>query len=185
MLILGLGNPGDKYKNTRHNVGFMVLDSLAEELGEKWSDKPALHADIIETNIEGTKVILAKPQTFMNLSGESAAAIAKHFNVDIEDIWVVYDDVDLDLGTIRVREKGSAGGHNGIKSLLAHLGGEQFIRFRIGVDAPPENIPLEKWVLSTFSEAEQKILSDTIVQITKKVLSGVTNGITPETEKRD
>ena len=126
MLIVGLGNPGDKYENTRHNVGFMVLDLLAKKLDASFSFQSDLQADVTELNVDGTKVILAKPMTFMNLSGEAASKLASKYKVETGDIWTVYDDVDLDFSVLRVRDGGSAGGHNGVKSLIQHLD-ENFI----------------------------------------------------------
>ena len=141
-LIAGLGNPGKEYENTRHNAGFMVLDALADKLGADISEKKhkALCGRAV---IGGQKVILLKPQTYMNSSGESIRAAADYYKVDPEDILVVYDDISLAPGQLRIRAKGSAGGHNGIKSIIAHLGTQEFPRVRVGVgEKPPRTFPL-------------------------------------------
>ena len=137
-LIAGLGNPGKEYENTRHNAGFMVLDALADKLGADISEKKhkALCGKAV---IGGQKVILLKPQTYMNSSGESIRAAADYYKVDPEDILVVYDDISLAPGQLRIRAKGSAGGHNGIKSITEHLGTDAYPRFKIGIGHPARN----------------------------------------------
>lgn len=172
-LILGLGNPGTKYENTRHNTGFKVLDAMAKELEVSFSAKGDLHADVAEVNLEGEKLILAKPTTFMNKSGDALQTLMKKFNVALEDVWVVYDDVSLELGTLRIRQEGSAGGHNGIKSIIDAVGSQTFWRFKVGVDTPPDNIPLEDWVLSKFPSDKQDLV-DRMIELTKEeVLNAV------------
>lgn len=175
-LIVGLGNPGDKYKNTRHNIGFVVLDKLAEKLEEGFTEVTDLHAQVIETNLDGTKVILAKPTTYMNRSGEAVHAIAHRYGVNVSDVWVVYDDVALPFGILRVRLEGSAGGHNGIKSLIDLLHAEDFVRFRIGVNEAPENIDLKNWVLSKFNENEREAIPEIVEKVTNKILEAVKTG---------
>lgn len=149
MTIIGLGNPGEKYENTRHNVGFMVVDKL----GKNWKKGPNyLYSDI---NILGEKVKLVKPMTYMNLSGE----VFKYLPHD--DIIVVYDDLDLPLGRIRIRKEGSAGGHNGIKSIISYIG-KEFKRIRVGIGPKPENVDAADYVLSNFSPQEFQILQGVI-----------------------
>ena len=140
-LIAGLGNPGKEYENTRHNAGFMVLDALADKLGADISEKKhkALCGKAV---IGGQKLILLKPQTYMNSSGESIRAAADYYKVDPEDILVVYDDISLAPGQLRIRAEGSAGGHNGIKSIIAHLGTQEFPRVRVGVGEKPPRMDL-------------------------------------------
>ena len=157
-LVIGLGNPGPKYSKTRHNVGFRVLDRLAEMLQVTWKRDAGTKSEVIETQYLGDKLILAKPQTFMNLSGEAVQALAKRFKIAPADIWVVYDDVALPLGTLRVRLDGSAGGHNGIKSLIEHLNTQAFARFRLGVNLPSEGIALEDYVVQRFAVDEEPII---------------------------
>ena len=173
-LIAGLGNPGKEYENTRHNAGFMVLDALADKLGADISEKKhkALCGRAV---IGGQKVILLKPQTYMNSSGESIRAAADYYKVDPEDILVVYDDISLAPGQLRIRAKGSAGGHNGIKSIIAHLGTQEFPRVRVGVGEKPPRMDLADYVLGHFSKAERELMSegyDHAVTAVRMILSG-------------
>lgn len=151
-LIAGLGNPGGQYAETRHNVGFLLLDSLAEDL--KLDFRPKFQGLIAETQISGEKIYLLKPQTFMNLSGRSVRELTQFYKIRTEDILVVYDDMDLPLGRLRLRNSGSAGGHNGIKSMLAELGAEDFWRLKIGIGRPPAGWDSARYVLSTFIKEE-------------------------------
>ena len=153
-IIVGLGNPTREYEKTRHNVGFQVIDVLGDKLNTEITEKKnkALCGRGI---IGGEKVILAKPQTFMNLSGESVRAISDYYKVEPENIIIIYDDVSLAPGQLRVRKKGSAGGHNGIKSIIAHLGTQEFPRIRVGVGEKPRGMDLADYVLGHF-EGEDK-----------------------------
>ncbi len=145
-LIAGLGNPGAEYEHTRHNMGFDVIDELAERFHVSvWKDD--LKAKIATVSEGGEKILLVKPQTYMNLSGEAVGAIARYYKIDLNDIWIICDDLDLPPGKTRIRQKGSAGGHNGIKSLIAHLGSENFTRFRIGVGHPKDGHTVIEHVL--------------------------------------
>ena len=161
---------------TRHNAGFMILDALAESLEEGFTEMPSMHADVIETNIDSKKVILAKPTTFMNNSGEAVRALAERYNIPTCEIWVVYDEVMLPFGVLRVRLEGSAGGHNGVKSLIEHLKAEDFIRFRFGVDQQPPEMNLSNWVLSKFTKQEQKTLPNLINSVRNKLLDAIKSG---------
>ena len=152
-LIVGLGNPGAKYAGTRHNGGFSVRDKLAERHNIK-VDTCKHKALIGKGVINGEKVILAMPQTFMNLSGESVRAIMDFYKLTVDDLIVVYDDIDLDVGKIRIREKGSAGGHNGMKNIILHSGSQDFVRVRVGVGKKPEHMDLADHVLSRFSRED-------------------------------
>ncbi len=152
-LIVGLGNPGAKYAGTRHNAGFSVIDELAERHNIK-VDTSKHKAFIGKGVINGEKVILAMPQTFMNLSGESVRAIMDFYKLTVDDLIVVYDDIDLDVGKLRIREKGSAGGHNGMKNIILHSGSQNFVRVRVGVGKKPEHMDLADHVLSRFSREE-------------------------------
>ena len=153
-LIVGLGNPGREYEHTRHNAGFDAIDVLAGKLGADVKEKK--HKGMIA----GEKVILLKPQTFMNLSGESVRAAADFYKIDAEHMIVLYDDIDLDVGKLRVRAKGSAGGHNGIKNIIAHMGTQEFPRVRIGVGAKPDRMDLADYVLGHSSSGEKKIMEE-------------------------
>lgn len=151
-LIVGLGNPGAKYEFTRHNAGFLMLDFYAKEKGFE-INKLKNKALISEQFINGEKVIFAKPQTFMNLSGDSVLLLAEYYGIDNEDIFIIYDDISLPLGKIRIRKKGSAGGHNGIKDLILKLSGDDFCRLKIGVSENGGK-DLIDYVLGAFSKNE-------------------------------
>lgn len=157
--IAGLGNPGGKYEDTRHNVGFMVVDRLAEQWGIRWTAQNRFRALVGEGRTEsGEPVTLLKPQTYMNLSGESIQAYMNYYKLPLEDFIVIYDDMDTEVGQLRLRYKGSAGGHNGIRSIIQHLGTEQFKRIRIGISRPPAGMEVIHYVLSDFTKAEYEII---------------------------
>jgi PTH1 family peptidyl-tRNA hydrolase len=160
ILIVGLGNPGTEYTGTRHNVGFEVIDELADRHGiaVRKRDMKAVMGD---GNIEGQRVILAKPMTYMNLSGEAVGAISRMYKLEPADIWVVVDDVAIPPGAIRLRYKGSSGGHNGLKSIQAHLHSEEYPRVRIGV-GEPGRADMVDHVLSRFRPDEREIISGAI-----------------------
>lgn len=154
-LIVGLGNPGLKYQKTRHNAGFMIVEKISNEKLKKDKKFPA---KIAKTKIEGQNVILAAPTTFMNNSGQAVQTIAFYRKIKSKNIIVVHDDIDIPLNKIRIKDKGSAGGHNGVKSIIQHLGAENFIRLKIGIGPQAHNLPSEKYVLQKFSKKELKIL---------------------------
>lgn len=159
-IIVGLGNPTLRYEGTRHNVGFDVIDLLADKYNIS-VDVRKSRAYIGKGIIEGQKVILAKPQTYMNLSGESVRSLADYYKIDEEsELIVLYDDVSLDVGQLRIRKKGSAGGHNGIKSIILHLGTDVFMRVKIGVGEKPKNYDLADYVLGHFSKAERELMEE-------------------------
>lgn len=161
-IIAGLGNPGNKYENTRHNVGFDAIDYLSSLYGIR-VNKIKNKALIGEGIIQGNKVILVKPQTFMNLSGEAIRELKSWYKIDNENIIVLYDDVSLDTGKIRIRSKGSAGGHNGIKSIIYQLNSEVFPRIKIGVGVPQNNkIDLASHVLGKFTTEERTVINKSI-----------------------
>lgn len=159
-IIVGLGNPKKEYENTRHNIGFDVLDVIAEENGIAVTESK--HKALIGKGyIEGNKVVLAKPKTFMNLSGESVRALIDYYKIEEEtELIVIYDDVSLDVGQLRIRKKGSAGGHNGIKSIIAHLGHDTFMRIKVGVGEKPKGYDLADYVLGHFSKGEREIMDE-------------------------
>jgi len=136
-LFIGLGNPGKRYETTRHNVGFMVIDELAKKWNVSMHEEKKFKGIFGSTHVNGEKVILLKPTTYMNLSGESVQAVMDFYNLYNEDIIVIYDDLDMEIGKVRGRAKGSAGGHNGIKSIILHLAGEDFKRLKIGIGKSP------------------------------------------------
>jgi PTH1 family peptidyl-tRNA hydrolase len=168
-LIAGLGNPGPRFQGTRHNVGFVAADELAVRNGLRFSGKQAM-AEIARGMIEGQPVILAKPLTFMNNSGQAVSALARFYKIPHNRVLVLYDDIALPLGIIRIREKGSAGGHNGLTSVLQHLGTQNVPRLRIGVDRPadPRHSQID-WVLGRFNRDEQKKVEDVVSRAAEAV----------------
>lgn len=160
-IIVGLGNPTKAYENTRHNIGFAMIDRLADSFSIKVSEKK--HRALIGKGlIDGTKVILAKPQTYMNLSGESVRALVDYYQIDEEkELIVIYDDISLDVGQLRIRKKGSAGGHNGIKNILLHLGHDVFPRIKVGVGNKPKEYDLADYVLGHFTPEENRVIEET------------------------
>ena len=164
-LVVGLGNPGAKYKGTRHNVGFMTMDEVAYQ--EKFDfDKALFDAVFAQVQMGGEKVIFMKPLTFMNLSGEAIRPLMNYFKIGIEDLLVVYDDMDLPVGKIRLRQKGSAGGHNGMKSIISCLGTSEFNRIKVGVGRPKEGRTVVGHVLNRFEKEEEE---DIIFAVQKSV----------------
>lgn len=155
-LIVGLGNIGKQYEKTRHNVGFMVLDEYCNNTFD-FKLEAKLKSNIAITNINGEKVIFIKPTTYMNLSGEALRAVMNFYKIDIKDILVIYDDMDMPTGKLRIRAKGSAGGHNGIKSIIAHLGTDEFKRIKVGIDKPKYDVI--DYVLGKFTKDEQPLLN--------------------------
>ena len=174
-LIAGLGNPTKEYDKTRHNAGFAVIDTLADKYRIDVSEKK--HKALCGKGvIEGQKVLLVKPQTFMNLSGESIRAAVDYYKIEPEDIIVIYDDISLDPGQLRIRLKGSAGGHNGIKNIIAHLGTQEFPRIKVGVGAKPPRMDLADYVLSRFSPDEQKQMDKAFQEAAEAAVSMMTDG---------
>ena len=182
-LIVGLGNPGGKYEKTRHNCGFRALDILASGLNCR-VDKGKFQGLYGKTALGDATLVLLKPQTFMNLSGQSVAAFANFFHIPPQKIIVLFDDISLDPGVLRIRANGSAGGHNGLKSIIASLGSQDFPRVKIGVGGKPHpDFDLADWVLSTFSAQEEKDLAPALEDAAKAALSIVERGI-PETANK-
>ncbi len=176
-IIAGLGNPGKNYVGTRHNIGFDALNAIASKHGIKFN-KNKFKADLGEGIIGGEKVILVKPQTFMNLSGESIRPLRDFYKIPDENIIVIYDDISLPLGKLRLRGKGSAGGHNGMKSIIYQLGTDVFPRLKIGVGAPPnEDYDLADFVLGRFSKDEVEVLIKTVVKVCDAVENIIRNGV--------
>lgn len=177
-IIAGLGNPGGKYDNTRHNVGFQVIDILADRMGILVEEKK--HKALCGRGmLEGQKVVLLKPQTFMNLSGESVRAAADFYKAGPEDVLVVYDDISLEPGQLRIRTKGSAGGHNGIKNIIAHLGTQEFPRVKVGIGEKPKGMDLADYVLSRFSKGEQELMDQAFKEAADAAAVILGQGIEP------
>jgi len=166
-LVVGLGNPGKEYANTRHNVGFLFIEKLRQKLGfENFAKDKKSESETTKGDYNGTDIILVKPQTFMNLSGKSVAFLRDFYKVSESDIWIIYDDVDLPLGKTRIRTEGSAGTHNGMKSIIESLGTAGISRLRIGIESrgvsSPEQQDLHSFVLHPFNKEEEKTLESTL-----------------------
>lgn len=175
-LIVGLGNPGTEYAKTKHNIGFIVVDAIADAMPHTpWKEEQK--ALVCTATYEGEKIMLVKPQTFMNSSGESVGPLMRYYKIDPTDVYVIYDDMDLPVGKLRLRPSGSAGGHNGMKSLIAHIGTDGFPHFRFGIGRP-----LPKWtvidhVLAPFPEEQHEAIAKGIEAMQKAVLGTVKLGI--------
>lgn len=165
-LFVGLGNPGKKYEATRHNVGFMVIDDLAKKWDVSMSEEKKFKGVVGSTHVNGEKVLLLKPMTYMNLSGESVQAVMDFYDLHNEDVIVIYDDLDMEVGKVRGREKGSAGGHNGIKSMILHLAGEDFKRFKIGIGKSPYGKTTDH-VLGRFTSDEMDYVGPAIAKVVR------------------
>ena len=173
-LVVGLGNPGNKYKNTRHNVGFDALDVLANMYSTK-IEKEKFKGLFNEIRINNEKVILVKPLTYMNLSGESVIQFVNYYNIPLENVIVIHDDISIDVGKIRIRQKGSSGGQNGVKNIIQNLSSDNFNRIKIGIGNPVND--LVSYVLGTFSNDERKIIDKTIELAAKAAEKIITNGV--------
>jgi PTH1 family peptidyl-tRNA hydrolase len=160
-LIVGLGNVGSTYDGTRHNIGFMSIDRFASKYNASFKEDKSFKGYIAEVRINGEKVLLLKPTTFMNLSGDSVILVKKFYKIDIKDIIVINDDLDMPVGKVRYRAKGSAGGHNGLKSIISNLGTEEFQRIKVGIDRS-KVIPVVDWVLGKFSNDDLDILNKNV-----------------------
>ncbi len=182
-LIVGLGNPGSEYEKTRHNCGFRALELLADKLGCK-IDKAKFQGLYGQKTHQGKKLFLLKPMTYMNLSGRSVLQISAYFRVPPQRIIVLFDDISLEPGRLRIRSDGSAGGHNGIKSIIQEIGSQDFPRVKIGVGAKPQpEQDLADWVLSTFSTSEEKALTSALERAAEAALCIVDHGV-PEAANR-
>ncbi|MBQ8719472.1 MAG: aminoacyl-tRNA hydrolase [Clostridia bacterium] len=164
-IIVGLGNPGAKYDNTRHNAGFIAIDAIAKRCGAQ-INRSKFHALVGEANIGGARVLLMKPETFMNNSGLAIKEAALFYKITAENIIVLHDEISFDPGTIRIRRKGSAGGHNGLKSIIAEVGSQDFPRIKIGVGKKPHpDYDLVDWVLGKFSQDDRERIAERISDI--------------------
>ena len=182
-LIVGLGNPGREYEKTRHNAGFRCLDIIAESLGCR-VDKLKFQGLYGQASYGGRKVFLLKPQTYMNLSGRSILQLSAYFSIPPQRIIILFDDISLPPGRLRIRADGSAGGHNGLKSIIQELGSQEFPRVKIGVGAKPHpDYDLADWVLSTFTASEEKALTVSLENAADAALSIIDRGV-PETANR-
>ncbi len=153
-LIVGLGNPGAKYKKTRHNVGFLLLDELAKNSGKEFVSQVKFHGHIAEINQGMDKLYLLKPSTFMNRSGQAVSSLMKYYKISAEEVLVVHDELDFEVGTLKVKKSGGHGGHNGLRDIIASLGTKEFSRIRIGIDRPAAGKNVADYVLSDFSKSD-------------------------------
>ena len=175
-LIVGLGNPGKQYAVNRHNVGFMVLSRLAEKLGEPFS-RVESRALLAKANYQGIRLVLAKPQTYMNGSGSAVRSLLRFYKIPPQQLLVVYDDVDLPLETLRLRAEGGSGGQKGMQSIIEQLGSESFPRLRVGIGRPPGRMEAADYVLQDFSRSEQEFLDLTLSRAVDAILTFITDGL--------
>ena len=172
-LIVGLGNPGNVYKNTRHNIGFMVLDKIANKLNESFN-KENFSGKYFMTNINEEKIIFLKPQKYMNLSGEVVRDFVSYYKINLSDIIIVVDDLDLPTGKIRLRTHGSSGGHNGLKNIFSNLGTDNIKRIKIGI-SNTKNIDTKDYVLGNIKSGEKKLIDDTILKVSDIIIETITS----------
>ena len=176
-LITALGNPGEKYSKTRHNMGFMVADKLAEKYNFSFKLESKFNAEIAKTNIEGESVIVCKPQTYMNLSGQSVRPILDYYKLSTDDLFLIYDDINLDLGKVRFRAKGSDGGHNGVKSIILETKSDKFDRLKVGIGPQPQFMKAESFVLATFGKENEELLNASVDFAANAVVCYLQNGL--------
>ena len=176
-MLVGLGNPGKEYENTKHNVGWMLLDAIADELGTSVGWRKCGKALVAESRLGAEKLILVKPLTYMNLSGGAVSPLMNWYKLGTGDVMVAHDDMDIPVGVVRIRKKGGAGGHNGIKSLLQHLPDENFARIRIGIGRPLPGWSAVNHVLAVFNEDQRPLIDESIKYLIPAVECIVTDGI--------
>ncbi|HEO4388001.1 TPA: aminoacyl-tRNA hydrolase [Streptococcus agalactiae] len=168
-MIVGLGNPGSKYNDTKHNIGFMAVDRIVKKLDVNFTEDKNFKAEIGSDFINGEKIYFIKPTTFMNNSGIAVKALLTYYNISIKDMIIIYDDLDMEVGKIRFRQKGSAGGHNGIKSIIAHLGTQEFDRIKVGIGRPNGRMTVINHVLGKFDKNDEIIISNTLDKVDNAV----------------
>lgn len=182
-LVICLGNPGNQYEKTRHNAGFMFADTLASKLGAAFSAENKFKCHLSKAVYNNESIWIVKPQTYMNLSGEALAALKGFYKIDINDLFVVFDDISLDVGRLRFRPKGSDGGHNGIKSIIKHSGTDAFPRLKIGIGPQPPFMKSEDYVLQNFSNEQKEVLIVTLNKAVEAFLFYCDNDITKAQNK--
>jgi len=176
--VIGLGNPGLKYKFTRHNIGFRIVDGLAQDIETEFKKVKSYYSLISRGMINNHKIMLVKPQTFMNLSGRAVIRVASYYKIPLQDLLIVYDDLNLELGQIRIRKKGSAGGHKGMESIMQYLHSEEIPRLRIGIGSPSVNFNFDcvSYVLSNFNGDEENKIKEIIKLSTKAIKTVIEEG---------
>ena len=182
-LVICLGNPGEKYARTRHNAGFMFADSLAAKIECKFSVEQKFKSELAKGVYNNEAIWIVKPQTFMNLSGEALNALKSFYKIDIKDLFLVYDDISLDLGKLRFRPKGSDGGHNGVKSIIKYASTDVFDRLKIGIGPQPPYMKSEDYVLQNFQACDEVLLKETINKSVDAFFYYLENGITKTQNK--
>jgi PTH1 family peptidyl-tRNA hydrolase len=175
-LIIGLGNPGRDYRQNRHNIGFMLLDRLTDRLHARFTRMQS-KALVVSTNYKERKIILAKPQTFMNLSGQSVRSLLHFYQLPLDKLMIAHDDLDLPIGTIRIRPDGGSAGQKGMRSTIEYLGTDEFPRLRLGIGRPPGQMQAPEYVLQDFSETDLATISDTLDRAVDAILMWVTEGL--------
>lgn len=168
-MIVGLGNPGSKYEKTKHNIGFMAIDKIVNNLDVTFTEDKNFKAQIGSTFINHEKVYFVKPTTFMNNSGIAVKALLTYYNISVEDLIVIYDDLDMEVGKLRLRSKGSAGGHNGIKSIIAHIGTQEFNRIKVGIGRPLKGMTVINHVMGQFNTEDNIVISLTLDRVVNAV----------------
>ncbi|EPU84861.1 TPA: aminoacyl-tRNA hydrolase [Streptococcus agalactiae] len=168
-MIVGLGNPGSKYNDTKHNIGFMTVDRIVKDLDVNFTEDKNFKAEIGSDFINGEKIYFIKPTTFMNNSGIAVKALLTYYNISIKDMIIIYDDLDMEVGKIRFRQKGSAGGHNGIKSIIAHLGTQEFDRIKVGIGRPNGRMTVINHVLGKFDKNDEIMILNTLDKVDNAV----------------
>ncbi len=168
-MIVGMGNPGSKYEKTKHNIGFMAIDNIVKNLDVTFTDDKNFKAQIGSTFINHEKVYFVKPTTFMNNSGIAVKALLTYYNIDITDLIVIYDDLDMEVSKLRLRSKGSAGGHNGIKSIIAHIGTQEFNRIKVGIGRPLKGMTVISHVMGQFNTEDNIAISLTLDRVVNAV----------------
>ena len=168
-MIVGLGNPGSKYDKTKHNIGFMAVDRFVNNIDINFTEDKNFKALIGSSFINGEKIYFVKPTTFMNNSGIAIKALLTYYNISIDDLLVIYDDLDMEVGKIRFRQKGSAGGHNGIKSIIAHLGSQEFDRIKIGIGRPKQGMTVINHVLGKFDKDDDITIDNTLDKVVNAI----------------
>ncbi|HGI5923773.1 TPA: aminoacyl-tRNA hydrolase [Streptococcus agalactiae] len=168
-MIVGLGNPGSKYNDTKHNIGFMAVDRIVKNLDVNFTEDKNFKAEIGSDFINGEKIYFIKPTTFMNNSGIAVKALLTYYNISIKNMIIIYDDLDMEVGKIRFRQKGSAGGHNGIKSIIAHLGTQEFDRIKVGIGRPNGRMTVINHVLGKFDKNDEIMISNTLDKVDNAV----------------
>lgn len=168
-MIVGLGNPGSKYNDTKHNIGFMAVERIVKNLDVNFTEDKNFKAEIGSDFINGEKIYFIKPTTFMNNSGIAVKALLTYYNISIKDMIIIYDDLDMEVGKIRFRQKGSAGGHNGIKSIIAHLGTQEFDRIKVGIGRPNGRMTVINHVLGKFDKNDEIMILNTLDKVDNAV----------------